>query len=292
MIANAEAMKGHRSIESFLWRKTATDKFADEFLPTTDCIFGRRSNPRSHRIYKVPSPGKIADFVADGETILEVRGSKHLTVFPGSVHPSGESIEFEEGFDGDPSLTDWAVLADAARKSATATLLFKNWIPGSRHSLALSASGFLRQLGWAEADAREVIRAVAKHAKDDEVFDRLECVNTTYAKTAGPILGRREVIDLLGEKAVAAIESWCESSQVRETISPTTPADSTNDSSDAFANAKRGQLIYRDDIDTWFKRDGQVFRAISYVQVQCEAKHFMQEQVGSAGFIGSTRSLS
>src|SRR4029079_19755641 len=49
----------------------------DNFLPTTNCIFGRDSNPRSHRIYQVRSPGKIADFVADGETILEIRGSKH-----------------------------------------------------------------------------------------------------------------------------------------------------------------------------------------------------------------------
>jgi putative DNA primase/helicase len=139
-----------------------------------------------------------------------------------------------------------------------------------------------------------VIRAAARHAKDDEIFDRLECVKTTYQKEGEPISGRSELISLIGEKAVVAIGGWCGSSEVRQSISPTTaPADITNDSgaSDAFADAKGGTLIFRDDTETWFKKDRQVFRPISYVQVQGEAKQFMQEQVGSAGILGPTRSL-
>src|SRR6185437_9990804 len=31
-------------------------QLADDFLPTTNCIFGRPSNRASHRIYKVSSP--------------------------------------------------------------------------------------------------------------------------------------------------------------------------------------------------------------------------------------------
>jgi phage/plasmid-associated DNA primase len=96
------------------------------------------------------------------------------------------------------------------------------------------------------------------------------------------------------ERNVAAIESWCRSPEVRNASdSAAAPDDITTDSgaSDAFANAKRGELIYRDDTDTWFKRDGRVFRPISYVQLQGEAKRFMQEQVCSAGIVGSTRFL-
>src|SRR5689334_14226256 len=29
-------------------------KFADWFLPETKCIFGRKSKPKSHRVYRVP----------------------------------------------------------------------------------------------------------------------------------------------------------------------------------------------------------------------------------------------
>src|SRR5262245_9950887 len=39
------------------------------------------------------------------------------------------------------------------------------------------------------------------------------------------------------------------------------------------------------------ERGANVFRPISYVQVQGQAKQFMQQQVGSVGILGSTRSL-
>jgi putative DNA primase/helicase len=277
-------------------------KFADDFLPATNCVFGRASNPSSHRIYQVRSPKNVVAFVGDGETILEIRGNKHLTVFPGSVHTSGEPIEFEKGCDGDPGLTEWAELESAARRIAVATLLFKSWTPGSRHKIALSASGFLQKLGWSETDVHQVIKAIVTYAMDGEPFDRLDCVKTTYAKPGEPISGKRELIDLVGEKAVSAIEKWCRSREVRNASGSASDSaaaliaasdDITTDSgaSDAFANAKRGQLIFRDDTETWFKKDRQVFRPISYVQIQGEAKRFMQEQVCSAGILGSTRSL-
>lgn len=53
----------------------------------------------------------------------------------------------------------------------------------------------------------------------------------------------------------------------------------------------RDHLIFRDDIDRWFKRHQQVFRPISPVQVQGQAKEFMQQQVASAGSFVPTRSL-
>ena len=33
-------------------------RFADRFLPKTNCVFGRQSKPRSHRIYKVCDAGR------------------------------------------------------------------------------------------------------------------------------------------------------------------------------------------------------------------------------------------
>ena len=49
--------------------------------------------------------------------------------------------------------------------------------------------------------------------------------------------------------------------------------------------------MYLDQQDRWFRRDNQLFRPVSYVQVQGEAKRFMQNQVGSVGIVGPTRSL-
>jgi hypothetical protein len=73
---------------------------ADLYLPPTGAEFGRKSKPRSHRLYV--APGAVHEAFADpldGSTLLELRaqgrdGGCHQTVFPPSVHPSGESIEW------------------------------------------------------------------------------------------------------------------------------------------------------------------------------------------------------
>ena len=196
--------------------------FADKILPKTDGVFGRHSMPRSHQIYKVSSPQRREAFVISGKTIIEVRGNGHLTVFPGSVHPSGEFIEFENGFDGDPGQTNWDDLKNAARKIAIATAIFKAWIPGSRHRLSLCASGFLHQLGWIPTEVHELIRLVAGEAKDEEIFARLNSVKTTFETAAQgkPISGRGELIKLLGEDAVSAIERWYGSNSSSPFYSP------------------------------------------------------------------------
>ena len=66
-------------------------KFAPYFLPETYCIFGRASKPRSHWVYRVPHPGNRMSFAAD-RMIVEVRGNGCCTLFPESIHPSGEKV--------------------------------------------------------------------------------------------------------------------------------------------------------------------------------------------------------
>ena len=53
-------------------------RFAPWFLPETKCIFGRASKPKSHRVYRVPQPGRHEKFETEG-TIIEVRGDRHCT---------------------------------------------------------------------------------------------------------------------------------------------------------------------------------------------------------------------
>src|SRR6516162_9673982 len=68
-------------------------KFAPYFLPETNCIFGRPSKRQSHWLYRVDDIGGHETFVGD-TMVIELRGQKHYTLFPGSTHPSGELIEF------------------------------------------------------------------------------------------------------------------------------------------------------------------------------------------------------
>lgn len=47
--------------------------FAEKFLPTTGCKFGRASMPRSHWVYEVASPGRREAFTICDEILVELR---------------------------------------------------------------------------------------------------------------------------------------------------------------------------------------------------------------------------
>jgi hypothetical protein len=99
-------------------------ELAAKVLPATAAVFGRASKPRSHHEYRVVGRAptiKFSDPIT-GTSLLELRGDGGLqTVFPGSVHPSGELIEWAE--DGEPATVEYAALVAAARRLAAFCLI-------------------------------------------------------------------------------------------------------------------------------------------------------------------------
>jgi hypothetical protein len=89
-------------------------ELAREFLPLTDARFGRASSPESHWLYRVRDPGKTRK-LAGG---VELRSTGGQTVFPPSLHPSGERVEW--GICGEPGEVTWADLLRACEDLATA----------------------------------------------------------------------------------------------------------------------------------------------------------------------------
>jgi P4 family phage/plasmid primase-like protien len=72
-------------------------KLADKYLPAKPAVFGRKSKPRSHWLYKVTAPIKSKKFTTGSKkTIVEIRSTGGQTVFPPSVHPSGERVAWED----------------------------------------------------------------------------------------------------------------------------------------------------------------------------------------------------
>jgi Bifunctional DNA primase/polymerase, N-terminal len=145
-------------------------RFAPRFLPLTNCIFGRESKQKSHWVYRVNDPATIQPFQSDG-MIVEIRGNGRHTVFPGSIHQSGEPIEFENRNNFEPSLSNWTELVRAGAKIAMATLLLEAWTPGQRHELALATAAVLARAGWRRDEVRHLIEAIALEAKDEELAD-------------------------------------------------------------------------------------------------------------------------
>ena len=261
-------------------------RFADFFLPGTTCVFGRASKPRSHRVYQVKDT-KSREAFEFHNMLIELREDKHFTVFPGSVHPSGEPVEFVDPKDFTPARSTWQELHRAATRIAIATVLYKRWTEGIRHELTLSVSAVLARLGWTFSDVADLIAAVATQAKDDDLQGRLISVETTFIayKNHSPISGNERVIELLGEEGEKILK-WA-SGDSRKTI-PTTgdavkhqgsPAlDLSTDvgAANAFASTYKPQLIYCN--DQWYRTKNQVYEPVSPETVQGLAKRFSQEE--------------
>jgi hypothetical protein len=109
-------------------------------LPKTNTIFGRKSKPRSHWLYVTELAGSIDKACLqfrdvdgtdgrNGTMMLELRigggGKGSQSVFPGSVHESGELVEW--AVDGVAVTVDGDKLLQRVKRIAVATLLARHW---------------------------------------------------------------------------------------------------------------------------------------------------------------------
>jgi hypothetical protein len=131
--------------------------FAPHFLPQSGSIYGRAGKRRSHYLYKCADPPPKASVQFKDETkamIVELRvgggGKGAQSIWPGSLHTSGERYEWDE--DGEPVSTTFEALRLAAVKIAVGTIIARHWPPHGRHDGALRVGGFLARAGW-EPDA-------------------------------------------------------------------------------------------------------------------------------------------
>jgi hypothetical protein len=94
-------------------------ELAREFLPMTGATFGHGETPQTHQLYICGSPGRTRQWKsADGATILELRSTGVQTMFPPSIHPSGEPVEWAT--QGEPARVEWADLEAACAQLAAA----------------------------------------------------------------------------------------------------------------------------------------------------------------------------
>ena len=190
-------------------------KLAPYFLPGTDAVFGRKSKPDSHSLYVIkdaPAVGVIKFADPDGKCIIELRlgGDKKgiQTIFPGSVHQSGELIEWTKN--GTPVEVPFKQMERIVRSIAIASMVLRHWPKesGSRHDLALCLGGLLVRCGFKSDDIPRFIEIVARAAGDSEFLDRGKAAASsveTFLKN-GKTYGRPKLIELLGEKASSIIE--------------------------------------------------------------------------------------
>ena len=153
--------------------------------------------------------------------------------------------------------------------------------------LALCTAAKSARLGWSRSEARDLIKAIATEAKDEELDDRLLAVETTFERynQGKPISGEERFIELLGETTAKNIHDWGSSEQRSAPIAKsdsiaTAIADLCSDTgaADAFAEKFKGDLIYCDE-KGWFLREKQIFEPRSPANVRGLTKSFLQEEV-------------
>ena len=197
-------------------------KIADYFLPETNAVFGRAGKPRSHRLY-VCTSGRFEKFndpfrisskdESERKTacIVELRTGDGLqTVFPGSTHESGESIEWQR--DGEPQSIDAQTLRRAVACLASACLIATIWRNGVRNELNLALSGALLRNGFDLPTTKNFIRAVGAAANDEEISDRMTAIEATARKleNSEKVCGFPRLAELTNQKLVETVCKWLE----------------------------------------------------------------------------------
>jgi putative DNA primase/helicase len=267
-------------------------KLAHWFLPETGCHFGRESKRDSHRVYRVPCPGRTKQFRTKTGMIVEYRATGGQTVFPGSLHDkTGEFIEFENFAGGQlpvPADTTPEILISAVRNIAIGSVLLENWSQGSRHAISLAISGSLARSGCEQNEVVRLVEAVANCAGDDDIEDRLNCVRTTFKNHCNDTLisGWTALTDVLGDDAARHIRKFIG----QESRGPyqSAPAANSNcqwtiasiatddDAAKTFAENIRPTLRYGDDSKQWYRREIQVFEPVADAIAQGVVSDFAQ----------------
>lgn len=180
---------------------------APYFLTETGLMFGRKSKPGSHWLYNCQGATMTKyQTQADG-CFVELRSTGGQTMFPPSVHPSGETVTWHQ-YD---EVTEVAVseLTQAVAKLAAAALLARHWpAEGARQEAALALAGGLTRAGWTEDEVRYFIEAICLAAGDEEPRMRAKAASTTARKKGRPITGFKTLAGLVGEDVVRTFREW------------------------------------------------------------------------------------
>ena len=189
---------------------------ASTFLPRTDAVFGRASQPQSHRLFYIddaPAMARVKLTDENGEVVAELRlggGDKGAqTVFPGSTHEDGETIEWVR--DGEPARSNFATLEAAVIQIAAATVLARAWpAEGSRHDAVLALGGFLARAGWPADEVGGLAEAAARLAGDKELRDRRRAAaDSVVAHARGVnVGGLPKLIEHFGEPAASKVAEF------------------------------------------------------------------------------------
>lgn len=191
---------------------------APSILPDTLC-FGRATALRSHWLYSAPGMQyeKLSDpdLTGGDATILELRGNRKMTVFPGSTHKdTGEAIEWSDPTDNDPPRSlddeDAGKLLKSIRALAACVLIIRSW--NNRQDLTLYLTGALLKAGYPVETVRSVLAVIIQLVGDEEPRKRESAIEATIRKyqkgDESAIAGISKLKELMSPGRYARVVQW------------------------------------------------------------------------------------
>lgn len=256
--------------------------------PNTGWVFGRKSKPRSHRVYKFPGEFKTVAFedditpeanVARGEKeshmLLELRGTGGQTVFPPTLHEESKEQRAWEAKPTKQNLgeSNGSILHAYAARVATATLLARHYpLFKKGHKFALAFSGWLGLSGWNEEQVKEVVTAAAKLAKDPDWEERRRNVESTFKRLEDgnkEVEQRKHLEELFGEngkKLCKTIAKWLSLKRIAAASVDVDAHDLAN--ADIVEQSRGEELAYECANDVWYIADHETKRWARNREVQ------------------------
>jgi uncharacterized protein DUF5906/bifunctional DNA primase/polymerase-like protein len=194
---------------------------AKRLLPITR-TFGRGADLARHYLYHCQGI-RTTQFTdvknSDGKTqmLVEVRSTGCYTMFPPSLHPSGEAVSW-----ADANVAIMTRMADEmfadARSVALATLLAIHYPGhGARHfCVGQHLPGFFLQAGLDEILVKQIIRTAAELAGDTDWPDRESAIRATIEKfkRGDNVTGGPKLADELGPEVVSKMRAWLKCADV------------------------------------------------------------------------------
>jgi P4 family phage/plasmid primase-like protien len=268
--------------------------------------FGRKSAPRSHRIcycsdalhtekcktFAFAVPGTIAKKLNLAErehatNVLELRGNGGYTVFPPSVHPGGECVEWDANVVGRSiQPMDWSGLRLRAGLLAFMALMVRLYPPvGSRNDFNLALGGaLLRALRGAYGEDESLmcehvdtmVNTVCRAAGDEghgASWEKRAANTLAKLKAGAPVTGTRKLCEMLGVPELApTLSKWLgvERDHEGHVVSATDHMRRAGD----FATARMPNLLHHGG-EFLHYRDGR-YEAIEPSNIEAELYRFLR----------------
>ncbi len=186
--------------------------------------FGRKSAPFGHKILYCPNAERTQQFKLTSEqaetagftekaVVMELRANGGYTMFPPSIHPSGETVQWHNNkLPEDIPVMKWDELQKSCGLCASLAVFLKKYptAQGARDEICLALAGALLRTELTPDQVDDWIVFIAEQKGDNEAQKRKKAEATKEKMDAGEdVTGLPKLCELLGiEELKDVLSKW------------------------------------------------------------------------------------